>query len=351
MTKIEALTDEQTARLTEYRDKWLAIGLSTAPANRERAEGAINTAYLSAGLKPPGRIVWCGSPLSQGLTRAIVPKMMNDRSVRDSVRARVWDSVRASVWASVGASVRDSVRDSVSDSVTASVGASVRASVGASVWASVRGSVWGSCYGQHDAPWLGFYEYFRDVVGLTAETEPLAGLIEQAKHAGWFIPHKDICWVAERHNILRRDGQGRLHCDDSPALAYPDGWAIYVIHGVRVPAVVVEAPSSMTVEQINKEPNVEVRRVMIERFGQERYLMESRAKLIHTDEWGKLYRTELSDDEPLVMVKVVNATAEVDGGYKDYFIRVPPSCKTAHEAVAWTFDETPETYREFTAQT
>ena len=315
MAKIEALTDEQTARLTEYRDKWLAIGLSTAPANRERAEGAINTAYLSAGLKPPGRIVWCGSPLSQGLTRAIVPKMMNDRSVRDSVRARVWDSVRASVWA------------------------------------SVRCSVWGSCYGQHDAPWLGFYEYFRDVVGLTAETEPLAGLIEQAKHAGWFIPHKDICWVAERHNILRRDGQGRLHCDDSPALAYPDGWAIYVIHGVRVPAVVVEAPSSMTVEQINKEPNVEVRRVMIERFGQERYLMESRAKLIHTDEWGKLYRTELSDDEPLVMVKVVNATAEVDGGYKDYFIRVPPSCKTAHEAVAWTFDETPETYREFTAQT
>ncbi|HLC23535.1 MAG TPA: hypothetical protein VJL08_03745, partial [Dehalococcoidia bacterium] len=155
MAKIEALTDEQTARLTEYRDKWLAIGLSTAPANRERAEGAINTAYLSAGLKPPGRIVWCGSPLSQGLTRAIVPKMMNDRSVRDSVRARVWDSVRASVWASVGASVRDSVRDSVSDSVTASVGASVRASVGASVtasvgasvWASVRGSVWGSCYG------------------------------------------------------------------------------------------------------------------------------------------------------------------------------------------------------------
>lgn len=44
------------------------------------------------------------------------------------------------------------------------------------------------------------------------------------------------------------------------------------------------------------------------------------------------------------MVKVVNSTPEPDGSYKDYFLRVPPTITTAHEAVAWTFGKTAETY-------
>ncbi len=51
------------------------------------------------------------------------------------------------------------------------------------------------------------------------------------------------------------------------------------------------------------------------------------------------------------MVKVVNSTPEPDGSFKDYFLRVPPTCQTALEAVAWTFDKTPEQYRELAAQT
>ena len=34
---IETLTAEQEAQLPEYRDKWLDIGLSTEPSDRERA--------------------------------------------------------------------------------------------------------------------------------------------------------------------------------------------------------------------------------------------------------------------------------------------------------------------------
>lgn len=33
----------------------------------------------------------------------------------------------------------------------------------------------------------------------------------------------------------------------------------------------------------------------------------------------------LSNDEALVVIEVVNATAEVDGGRKHYFLRVPPN--------------------------
>ena len=69
--KISHLTKEQTDRFQEFIDKWTAIGLCTEPANRKEAEVGIAETYTSAGLAPPKRIVWCGSPLSQGLTRAV----------------------------------------------------------------------------------------------------------------------------------------------------------------------------------------------------------------------------------------------------------------------------------------
>jgi hypothetical protein len=50
-------------------------------------------------------------------------------------------------------------------------------------------------------------------------------------------------------------------------------------------------------------------------------------------------------DEPLVMVKVRNSTPEPDGAYKDYFLRVPPTMRTAREAVAWTFGLEAEDYK------
>jgi hypothetical protein len=112
---------------------------------------------------------------------------------------------------------------------------------------------------------------------------------------------------------------------------------VYAIHGVRVPADVIENPASVTVERIERETNAEIRRVMIERYGQARYLVDSGAQQIHADDYGTLYRKEIPGDEPLVMVKVVNSTAEPDGSFKDYFLRVPPLMERARQAVAWTF--------------
>ena len=54
---LEKLTAEQEARVSEFREKWLAIGLSTAPADRRRAEAAIAEMYRQGGLPPPKKIV------------------------------------------------------------------------------------------------------------------------------------------------------------------------------------------------------------------------------------------------------------------------------------------------------
>ena len=316
MSRIEKLMPAQQARMAEWQRNWTAIGLSTESANRAEAERGVRLAYQAAKLSEP-RIVWCQSPLSQGLTRAIVLKLVTDKKLR----ASVGDSVRASVWDSVGDSVRDSV------------------------------------YGQHDAAWIAFHNFFREVCGLVEQTEKLEGLSLICRNAGWFLPHQNICWISERHNICNRDDRGRLHCENGPALAYPDGWTIYAWHGVRVHYRIIEHPQDLTITEIQQEKNAEVRRVMMERYGLSRFLIDSGAKKLAEDEFGQLYYTAIEGDEDLLMVKVMNSTAEPDGSFKPYFLRVQPELRpmlkeglgepqamTALNAVASTFGCTGKEY-------
>jgi hypothetical protein len=114
---------------------------------------------------------------------------------------------------------------------------------------------------------------------------------------------------------------------------------------VRVPRYVIEDPAQIDVARIGAETNAEIRRVMIERYrhgenvsGSAAYVRDSGAKrLDHDERFGTLWRRDLPNDEPIVMIEVINSTPEPDGRFKRYWLRVPPDTKTAHEAVAWTF--------------
>jgi hypothetical protein len=175
-----------------------------------------------------------------------------------------------------------------------------------------------------------------------------------ALQVGALLPIGDLCFVCEKPTrqafnelptVSGADSNIDLHNSEGPALAYSDGFKIYAWHGVFVPGDVIEFPDAITCQRIESEVNAEVRRVMIERYGASRYLEDSGAQLVHCDDFGSLYRKELPNDEPLVMVKVVNSTPEPDGSYKDYFLRVPPDITTAREAVAWTFHLTEDDYQ------
>ncbi len=54
--------------------------------------------------------------------------------------------------------------------------------------------------------------------------------------------------------------------------------------------------------------------------------------------YGTLWRRRFRGDEPIVMIEVINRTREPLGGFKRYWLRVPPTIRTAREAVAWTFN-------------
>jgi hypothetical protein len=211
-----------------------------------------------------------------------------------------------------------------------------------SVWDSVRDSVWASVsasvYGQHDAGWLSFYDYFR-TNGLTEQTEKLRGLTALAQSAGWALPHANICWVSERHNILTRDARGLLHNVAGPAVAYPDGWSIYAIHGVRIPAEWVEQRATIDPSLVLTHRNVEQRRALAELLGWDRVLQQLNAKEVHRDEFGVLLEAELPDAGKTRFVRVVCGTG------RTFALPVDSKTKTAREAVARTYRLSPEEYQ------
>ena len=238
-----------------------------------------------------------------------------------AVRVSVW----ASVWDSVWDSVRDSVRDSVGASVWASVGDSVRDSV-------VRDSVVrDSGYGQHDANWIGFYDYFKEVCGLDEQTSKLFGILEIAKNAGWWLPHQNICWISERHNILKRDGAGRLNADGEMAVQYPDGWGIYACHGVRLPFNYGSVKRTQwKAEWVLNEKNAELRRVLIQEIGYSKLCRDLNAKKVNEWREYELLRIDNADVEPIVLLKMTCPSTSLIHAH-----RVPPDIASARQAIQW----------------
>lgn len=216
----------------------------------------------------------------------------------------------------------------------------------------LEGGLLTSLYDRTSGASLSFY---RDVLGVNLippwdklEKHWLATM----ESAFWWWPHNDFVMVCERPTFLHR-GNGRA--DRGLIATWPDGWSICVARGVNIPweqRHIIEAPEDITVEHIEHERNVEIRRVMIETYGSDRYIKDSGAEIIERlpddhsivglrGAW--LLRKNIPDDEPMVYVELRNCTPEPDGAFKHYMLRVDPSAyggeaaENAHAAAASTW--------------
>lgn len=115
--------------------------------------------------------------------------------------------------------------------------------------------------------------------------------------------------------------------------------------GVAVTERIAFRPEALTAEEILEEPNAEVRRVMLERVGFERFFRDASAEVLDQDrDLGgerRLLRVRLPEDEPLVCVSVSCPSTG-----RQYALRVPPAMRTCRQAVAWTAGmDDPDDYR------
>lgn len=333
--KIDKLTPEQEALLPVYRDKWIKIGLSTEPCDRPACEAAVKLAYEKAGVKPPSRVVWLRSPLAGAIAADMLANDDKPKNKKD-------------------------FENFIKDEKMCLQGIS-KATI-----TRAANQIGNACYGSHDANWLAFYDYFHKVCNVT-EIDQLEGVFGMAG-CGWWWPFEDVAILTERPMAIHQDTRNRLHNPTGPAISYSDGFELYAIHGILVDPDVINKP--ITINQIEKERNAEVRRILIERYGISKYLIDSKSEVLDKSNNGILYRKRLAGDEDLVMVRVLNTTPEPDGTltrdeaiavfgpsakcvvgdfnaplskapksarFKEYSIRVPPTVTTAKAAVAWTF--------------
>ena len=154
--------------------------------------------------------------------------------------------------------------------------------MGSSLESSLESSNWG----QQEQYWIGFYRFMELTLKIQYDPEKSTHLgwwQDIAESANWWFPYEGFCFVSERPIRCTIDEQRRLHHESLAAMEFKDGWRVYAYHGTTVPAYVIESPETISIEQIKKENNAEVRRCMVERMGWQKFVDLSELKVIHSD--------------------------------------------------------------------
>lgn len=160
-----------------------------------------------------------------------------------------------------------------------------------------------------------------------------------SKSRCWWWPYRSFVVVSDGPE-LHLDEDGRVHRTDGPAVDFADGYGLYFFRNFNVPERVVMHPESLTVDEIDKETNAEVRRIMIERLGHGNYLQKAGARVVDMDSLtleGSAPRALLVDRlGEKWLVGTDGSTARV---YTMPVQRSARTCREAHQGISG-FDET-----------
>lgn len=332
------LTDEHRAQQKPWADKWISVAMSTAPMSvKEKADavGYVYKLYEAADLARPEDVLFVKSPFAMvvaGGFAAAICEMGKDAPLT------VAELVNRLNSGELNSPMGDSnwyMTPYNMKALSESLG------LGQLGVECVRQShrMWNG--GNQWAGWSSYISFFRYIAKLDIDYSKWDCYEKLTEISGPRVVHSKFCIISDRPEVLTVNERNQPHGVDKPFCKWRDGSSLYSVNGVRVPAYIIDNPSKLTVAIIESESNLEVRRVMIDVYGREKYILDSNSEIVNVDDFGTLYKKSLTGDEELWMVKVVNSTPEPDGTFKDYFIRVDPTSydglKTARAAVASTW--------------
>ena len=350
-----SLLPHHESQMVAWRDKWIGHALSTqAMTEEERAicRDAVRRLYIAAGLAPPppSRIVFAPSPFVTRFAAGFAAWIWYRRR-HPATRTAMDAATRTATDAAMDYSNWWVMPGGIPTTAAADLGIGQEGFLCASrVWRMYQGGNFWAAEACH-------LSFFRHIVGLDLDYSAWDAWEKLAIHGSWRVMHADFCIITDRPEILLLDDRNRPHCDTGPFCRWRNGDALYAVHGVHVPAWLIEQPERLTLAAIEIEKNAEIQRVMIEKFGWERYSREGTHTIIdHDERWGTLYGRPGAAE----FVRVTNRTPEPDGTCRHYILPVAPQCEplpaeesgelgepqslTALNAVASTFGLTGSEY-------
>ena len=322
------LSPGELAHIPEFVEKWIAIGHSTAPIDRDWAEGALARFYEFAGLAEPW-VVWAPCPVSgllsaagyaaiasEGRTRhtrdpegrlgLMIERVLHDgrivptghvaygqmcgivqRVIRRALRfGRVTEggseppplyplatAFSAASHAAHYWRFNPSLERSLSQKISSPITTALQNGFYGVLRPIFEQIIDGLDQRLHTAAqaYLGAPFWLAHAGQLDYANEVLGipldrGFIELVQRTGLFWIFDGICIAAERPNHINRDEAGQLHCEVGPSIGCRSGWSWWHWHGTEAWQQLIEEPQRISVEAIERMPSPELRRIMIERY-------------------------------------------------------------------------------------
>ena len=339
--RIEKLTPAQEARLDEWRDRWIAVGLKTDPADWPRFEKAARECYSIINLNPGVPIVHVPSPIVGAFAAPIAASIINITKAIRGIDVKDKKAVRSAVDSAVHSAVDSAVHSAVDSAVRSAV----RSAVGKNNNNLIFWHYWMG--GQMWSSWASYESFFREVCNLNLgegmERRAIA-YAETVQSACYWWPNRDFIIVCDRPVHILRNERGRLHSSEKKAIEWPDGWGLWMWHGTRVSEQIIMKPETLSREQIMAEKNSEVSRAIAERLGWDEYLKRVDTVLIHKwfDEMTschyELYDFKERKGSLQPRLLKMESPALNDESRPYYIEPVPPESQTCQAARRWQND-------------
>jgi hypothetical protein len=269
---LDKLSSKQESMLSVYCNKWIKIGFDTNPVDFDKSVNLIKKHYSDCGLDEPNNFHLVDSPLAA--TNLLHSKYNVEKN-------------------------------------------------------SVLSN---ACFGNHDASWLSYYDYFINETSITLDNG-IVNLIEIAKTCGWWYPYQNVVVIQQRPSLINFE-DGVVQSTTGPAIQFLDGYSVYIIDGIRLNEQIVMRPETLTIHQIKSEADQDKRSIMIDRFGWPRFLEESNAKCIDKrDNYIENTKEALFKSDNDNRLVVTCPTGRV------FALGVPSSIKTCEDAQCWLGNE------------
>jgi hypothetical protein len=183
-----------------------------------------------------------------------------------------------------------------------------------------------------------FYEFIQKELLPSISIQHLDEMIEFNKKIPFMYVHKGFCVVSQAPIEIHRKGT-LLHNETGLAVRFSDNWGVHALNGIRMPANYVETQAKdISVSDVMKEQNVDVRREVLRKIGLERFIKETGGKCLDkltiklngkSCEY-QLLEINLENNVTARVLKMDNPSIDamhVEG--------VEDTCNSVKEALAW----------------
>lgn len=177
-----------------------------------------------------------------------------------------------------------------------------------------------------------YYYMFTTLLGVVFDGTSLEDICNLVDEVDCIIAYDDVVFLSKKPIEIHWN-EDKLHNLSGKSVKYADGYGIYSVEGHLVPAIVVENPDQISVDMIQSETNQEVRRIMVNAYGTDKYLNDINAKIIDVDMRGILGSgpRALLEEPANGNQWLVATDGSTDRVYHLFVGKGNKSCRQAHE--------------------